>query len=140
MSSRLLTIEGVYDGKSIKPLEAVKTDKKHRVLITFLDEIESPSHDTFHHKDKQEFADIPEDLLQQLQLFASATGVEDLRSFVLGILEEKVQAEKDKEFVFQVTDEIRAGLDRAGLSEEQVLDDFNQFRRNLAREQATLND
>lgn len=140
MSSHFLTIEGVYDGKSIQPLETVNIDKRHRVLITFLDEMEPQAHDAFRHQDKQEFADIPEDLLQQLQLLASATGVDDLRSFILEVLQEKVQAEKDKEFVFQVTDEIRTGLDRAGLSEEKILDDFNQFRRNLAREQATLND
>ena len=85
MSSRLLTIEGVYDGRSIQPLETIKTDRKHRVLITFL-------------------------------------------------------AEKDKEFVFQVTDEVRDGLHRAGVTEEEILEDFNKFRRNLAREQATFND
>lgn len=40
MSSRLLTIEGVSDGKSIKPLESIKASGKHRVLITFLEEID----------------------------------------------------------------------------------------------------
>ncbi len=124
MSSRLLTIEGVYDGGSIQPLEVVKTDKKHRVLITFLDEVET--HVAFRHQDKHEFADIPEDLIQQLQLLASATGVDDLKSFILEILQEKVQVEKDKEFVFQVTDDVRAGLNRAGVTEEEILEDFNK--------------
>ena len=131
MSSRLLTIEGVYDGRSIQPLETVKTDKKHRVLITFLDEVEA--RDTSMHQHKQDFAYIPEALFQQLQLLASATGVDDLKSFILEVLQEKVQAEKDKEFVFQVTDEVRAGLHRAGVTEEEILEDFNKFRKTLSR-------
>jgi hypothetical protein len=69
MSSRLLTIEGVYDGKSIQPLETVKTSK---------------------------------------------------------------------EFVYAVTDEIQAGLTRAGISEEEVLEDFNRFRRTLSRKSTAL--
>ena len=40
MSNRLLTIAGIYDGKTIQPLEAIATGKKQRVLITFLDEPE----------------------------------------------------------------------------------------------------
>jgi hypothetical protein len=52
MSSRLLTIEGVYDGKSIQPLEAVKTATKHRVLITFLDEEVA---DFFYHEKARRF-------------------------------------------------------------------------------------
>lgn len=136
MSSRLLTIEGVYDGKSIQPLETVKTDKKHRVLITFLDEL-SPRDEP--HQEERVSDYIPEELFKQLQMLASATGVDDLKSFILDILQERVQAEKDKEFVFQVTDEVRAGLNRAGITEEEILEDFNQFRKTLAREQATLN-
>jgi hypothetical protein len=62
MSTRLLTIEGMYDGKSIQPLETAKTSK---------------------------------------------------------------------EFVYAVTDEIRAGLTRAGISEEEILEDFHRFRRTL---------
>jgi len=132
MSSRLLTMEGVYDGKSIQTLETVQTSKKQRVLITFLDELESL--DTFRQDKEKELSYIPEQLVKQLQTLASAAGVDDLRSFVVDILEEKIQAEKDKEFVYAVTDEIRAGLAQAGVSEEEVLEDFNRFRRTLARE------
>lgn len=124
MSSRLLTIEGVYDGKSIQALETVQTSKKQRVLITFLDDLESL--DTFSQVKEKELSYIPEQLVKQLQTLASAAGVDDFRSFVVDILEEKIQAEKDKEFVYAVTDEIRAGLAQAGVSEEEVLDDFNR--------------
>jgi hypothetical protein len=132
MSSRLLTIEGVYDGKSIQPLETVKTSKKHRVLITFLDELES--HDVSIKNKKTDITDIPENLVKQLQALASSVGVDDWRRFIVEILEEKIQAEKDKEFVFAVTDEIREGLTKAGISEAEVLEDFNRFRRTLTRE------
>lgn len=128
MSSRLLTIEGVYDGKSIQPLETVQTSKKQRVLITFLEERESL--ETF----SQKLAGIPDELVKPLQMLARAAGVEDLRRFIVEIIEEKIQAEKDKEFVFTVTDEIRAGLSKAGISAEEILGDFNRFRRTLPRE------
>ncbi len=127
MSSRLLSIEGIYDGKNIKPLETIKTRQKQRVIITFLDE---PA------DSEQEKADayVPEELVQQLQPLATAAGAEDVRSYIVGILESKVRAAKDKEFVFDVTDRIRAGMVKAGISEEEILEDFNRFRRALPRE------
>lgn len=129
MSSRLLSIEGIYDGKSIKPLEAVKTSKKHRVIITFLDE---PA-DSYSEPEKADTY-IPEELVLQLQPLANAAGADDVRSYIVGILESKVQAAKDKEFVFAATDEIRAGMIKAGIGEEEILEDFNRFRRTLPGE------
>jgi hypothetical protein len=132
MSSRLLTIEGVYDGKKIQPLEAIKTSKKHRVIITFLDELEHFA-DSYHELER-DFPYVPEEVLQQLQSLARTTGVDDLKSFIVSILEEKVQAARNREFVYAVTDEIRAGLTQAGISEEEIIEDFNRFRRTLTRE------
>ena len=43
MANQLLTVQGLYDGKAIKPLARLKTNKKQRVLIIFLDAIESGS-------------------------------------------------------------------------------------------------
>ncbi len=43
MATELLTVQGIYDGKAIKPLTRLKTNKKQRVLIIFLDAIEAPS-------------------------------------------------------------------------------------------------
>ncbi|MDZ7344034.1 MAG: hypothetical protein ONA90_05930 [candidate division KSB1 bacterium] len=40
MANRLLTIEGFYDGKMIQPLVKLKTRKRSRVLITFLEEVD----------------------------------------------------------------------------------------------------
>jgi len=42
MSSQFQTIEGIYDGKDIFPLEEIQTKSKYRVIITFLEEIEEP--------------------------------------------------------------------------------------------------
>lgn len=36
----MLAIKGIYDGKQIKPLEALPKNKKYKVIITFLEEIE----------------------------------------------------------------------------------------------------
>jgi len=132
MPSQLLTIEGVYDGKNIRPLEAVNTDKKHRVIITFLDELEQSSESA--QAMTPEFSYIPVATMKQLQALAQTTGIGDLQNFIVNILEEKLQAEKDREFVFAVTNEIRTGLAKAGISEDDVLEDFNQFRRTLKRE------
>jgi hypothetical protein len=42
MSSQFQTIEGIYDGKRIFPLEEIKIKSKYRVIITFLEEIKDP--------------------------------------------------------------------------------------------------
>ncbi len=42
MANQLLTVQGIYDGKKIKPLTRLKTNKKQRVLIIFLDAIGTP--------------------------------------------------------------------------------------------------
>ena len=35
----MLTIEGIYDGKTIEPLKEIPFKKKKKVVITFLDEV-----------------------------------------------------------------------------------------------------
>lgn len=40
MANHLMTIEGIYDGKDIHPFGKIKTRKRHRVLITFLEEVD----------------------------------------------------------------------------------------------------
>jgi hypothetical protein len=40
----MLAIQGIYDGKSIQPLEKIPNNKKpSKVIITFIDEIENDS-------------------------------------------------------------------------------------------------
>ncbi len=34
----MLAIKGIYDGEKIKPLETIPFKKKHKVIITFLEE------------------------------------------------------------------------------------------------------
>jgi len=40
MTSHLMIVEGIYDGKAIHPPGKIKTRKRHRVLITFLEEVD----------------------------------------------------------------------------------------------------
>lgn len=35
----MLAIPGIYDGKSILPLEAIPTQRKYKIIITFVEEI-----------------------------------------------------------------------------------------------------
>lgn len=37
------TIKGIYDGKLIRPLEKTPKNKKYKVIITFLEEIDDTS-------------------------------------------------------------------------------------------------
>ena len=39
----MLSISGFYDGKTIKALEKTPKNKKFKVVITFIEEIEDPS-------------------------------------------------------------------------------------------------
>ncbi|MEX0811217.1 MAG: hypothetical protein WD048_03305 [Chitinophagales bacterium] len=36
----MLSVKGIYDGKNIKALEKLPKNKKYKVLITFVEEIE----------------------------------------------------------------------------------------------------
>jgi len=40
MMNRLMTVEGIYDGQAVHPPGKIKTRKRHRVLITFLEEVD----------------------------------------------------------------------------------------------------
>ena len=40
MSCKLLTIQGIYDGKNIVPLKNIKVKDQYRIIINFLDKIE----------------------------------------------------------------------------------------------------
>jgi len=48
MSEKILTIEGIYDGKNIVPLTNINIKNKRRIIITFLEKIE----------EKDEFKDL----------------------------------------------------------------------------------
>jgi len=37
----MLSVPGIYDGKNILPLEAIKDHRNYKVIITFLEEINS---------------------------------------------------------------------------------------------------
>ena len=36
----MLAIKGIYDGKTIKPLEKLPKNKKYKVIITFIEEVD----------------------------------------------------------------------------------------------------
>ena len=37
----MLTVKGIYDGKTITPLEKIKSGKRYKVIITFVEEIKN---------------------------------------------------------------------------------------------------
>jgi len=42
MDHHLHSVEGVYDGETIRPLQKIKTKRNYRVIITFIEELEKP--------------------------------------------------------------------------------------------------
>jgi hypothetical protein len=36
----MLAVQGIFDGKSFIPLESFPSDKKYKVIITFIEEVE----------------------------------------------------------------------------------------------------
>ena len=132
MSNRLLTIAGIYDGKTIQPLEAVTTSKKQRVLITFLDEPE-PNGNSQHEGNGKSY-NLPDELANELQPLARAAGADNVESYLLAMIKENVLFAKNKARFYEITDAIRAGIEKAGVSEDEILKDFERFRRTLPRE------
>ncbi len=51
-----------------------------------------------------------------------------------GKTKEQIRAAKNKALFYAITDEIRESLNRAGVTEEEMLADFSRFRRTLTRE------
>lgn len=132
MSHRLLTIAGIYDGKTIQPLETITTQKEQRVLITFLEE---PA--PLENKERNGNGgtlQLPRELTEELQRLVKTSGTKDMESYVVAIMKQQLEFEKNKLRFYEITDQIRAGLNSAGLTEEEVLQDFDRFRRSLPRE------
>jgi hypothetical protein len=44
-SNNMLSIQGIYDGKNIYPVEAIKGNKKYKVIITFVEELDLPENE-----------------------------------------------------------------------------------------------
>ncbi len=128
MSNRLLTVAGIYDGKTIQPLEAIATDKKQRVLITFLEEPELG--ESAEHNGNGRRLQLPSELAEELQRLARAAGAADMESYVVALMKQNLQFERNKQRFYEITDRVREGLNQAGLTEEDVLEDFERFRRN----------
>lgn len=131
MTNRLLTIAGIYDGKTIQPLETIATDKKQRVLITFLDEPEPNGSSQQNGNGKT--LNLSNELVEQLQPIVRAAGADDVESYVLAMIKENVFFAKNKARFYEITDAVRAGIEKAGISEEEILEDFERFRRTLPR-------
>ena len=42
---KMLSLNGIYDGEKIRPLEKIASKKKYKVIITFVEEINSEGDD-----------------------------------------------------------------------------------------------
>lgn len=66
--------------------------------------------------------------IDAIREIAPAFGFMDEEEFVRRAVEEKILDLKKKMF-FAATNEIRAGLEKRGMKVEEVLEDFERFRR-----------
>jgi Arc/MetJ-type ribon-helix-helix transcriptional regulator len=72
--------------------------------------------------------EIPQELLLQVERVAREEGYETPAAFIQSAVEEKLY-EQRRQAVVAVTDRIRDGLEAAGHTPEEILEDFERFRR-----------
>ena len=74
--------------------------------------------------------DIPTDLFQQIQQALPASG--DTGQFVQQAVREKLAGQQRKAEFFQLSDLTRQALEERGISEADLLEDFDKQRRQAS--------
>lgn len=80
---------------------------------------------------------IPDTLMPKISTAAKKKGFAKPEDFVYRIIEEKLLELEEQEKIFEITDKVRAGLEVKGISEEETLADFEEFRQRLYHERQT---
>ena len=71
---------------------------------------------------------IPDELLDEASKFSEEAGFESTDAFVRWALREKLRELRRDRF-YVVTDRVKQGLAERGITPEEILEDFDQFRR-----------
>lgn len=74
---------------------------------------------------------LPDMLIPKISQAAKDEGFDKVDDFVAQTLEEKLRALEHKRKFFEVSDRVRAALEKKGISEEEILADFEKFRDKL---------
>jgi hypothetical protein len=72
---------------------------------------------------------IPGDLLQEADQAARDAGFPSTDEFITWVLADKLR-ELRKGLFYDITDRVKSGLAERGITPEEVLEDFEQFRRS----------
>ena len=83
---------------------------------------------------------LPDDLFLKVSETARQEGFDGAEDFIACVIEEKLQALEEKRKVFEITERVRIGLERKGISEEMTIADFERFREKLSHERTEGND
>lgn len=76
--------------------------------------------------------EIPGDLFQQIQASVPAGGSVD--AFVREAVRDKIHGEERRKVFHQLTEKVRQAIGAKGLTEEEVLADFEEHRRTFPAE------
>jgi uncharacterized protein YcaQ len=82
---------------------------------------------------------IPERLAPKFSEAAKKTGFAKPEDFLTRIIEEKLLELEEKEKIMAISAKVRAALEAKGISEEETLADFEQFRQRLYHERIQVN-
>jgi hypothetical protein len=75
---------------------------------------------------------IPDELLQQVEnVLPESVSTE---TFIADAVREKLFWQKRKAEFYRLSDETRRGMDERGISEAEILSDFEAFRETLTRD------
>ncbi|MCH8317770.1 MAG: hypothetical protein IIA88_04635 [Bacteroidetes bacterium] len=74
---------------------------------------------------------IPDKIVPKIKEAAKKKGYKSAEDFILRIIEEKLFELSGQSMIEEITDRVRKGLNRKGISEEVMIKDFEQFREKL---------
>jgi metal-responsive CopG/Arc/MetJ family transcriptional regulator len=81
---------------------------------------------------------ISQKLVSRASKIAKKEGFESLEEFVEDLIADKIEEyemkKRSKAKVFKLAREVRKALKEAGLTEEELMEDFERFRNTLDRE------
>ena len=82
---------------------------------------------------------IPDELIPKISAAAKKKGFNKPEDFITRLVVEKLLELEKREKIFEITDRVGATLQAKGISEEETLADFEQFRERLHREETEGN-
>ncbi len=77
---------------------------------------------------------LPETLIPQIEQAAQYEGYHETESYILHIIQERLIELSNRMRIIEITDRVRDSLEKKGISEDDLQEEFDSFRNKLRDE------